>query len=325
MVIKRLLIYVLAFSFAAVAISVPAQRSDQMPAVGVLMVASGPEDGPAQGVRNGLRQLGYVEGQNIRIEFRSALGHADQLERLAQELADLRVNVLIAGTEPAVRAAQHATGDIPIVAVFSDHDPVASGLVTSLSRPGGNITGIFSRQSELVGKRLELLKEVLPTLSRVAVLSDPYSQRQLNELEQAGRALGVQLQSIELGAAYDFKAAFRAAKQKKAGAVIVLFSPVFYRERARIAALALEAGVPTMNQEESWVAAGGLISYGPTIADTFGRAAYFVDRLLKGAKPSDLPVEQAASFKLTVNLRTAKALRLTIPESILLRADEVIR
>jgi putative tryptophan/tyrosine transport system substrate-binding protein len=228
-------------------------------------------------------------------------------------------------TEPAARAVQQASGTIPIVVVLSDHDPVASGLVNSLSRPGSNITGVVTRQSELVGKRLELLKQSLPRLSRVAVFWDTYSQRQFEQLKQAARSLDVQVQSIELRTPYDFKAASRHAKQEKAGALIVLFSPVFYRERAQIAALALEARLPTMNQEASWVAAGGLISYGPTIADTFGRTAYFVDRLLKGAKPEDLPVEQASAFKLTVNLRTAKALQLTIPDSIVQRDDEVIR
>ena len=325
MVTKRSLILAGALTVAASPAAVWAQQSDQVPVVGILMVTAGPNEGPSQGLRKGLRQLGYVEGENIRIEYRSAQGQADRLARLAQELAALKVNVIVAGTEPAARAIQQATGTIPIVAVLSDHDPVASGLVNSLSRPGGNITGVFTLQSELVGKRLELLKEVLPKLSRVAVFWDIYSQRQFDELQQAARSLGVQIQSIALRDPYDFKAAFRVAKQKKVGALIVLFSPVFYRERAQIAALALEAGLPTMNQEESWVTAGGLISYGPTIADTFGRAAYFVDWLLKGAKPSDLPVEQATGFKLTVNLRTAKALRLSIPESILLRADEVIR
>jgi ABC-type uncharacterized transport system substrate-binding protein len=321
----RSLCLAIAVSFAAWTMDVWAQQPDQVPVVGVLMVTAGPRDGPGQALRDGLRQLGYVEGQNIKIEFRSAQGQADRLVRLAQELVELKVNVIVAGTQPAARAAQHATSTVPIVAVLSDHDPVASGLVNSLSRPGSNITGVFARQSELVGKRLELLREVLPRLSRVAVFWDSYGQRQFDELQQAGRSLGVHIQSIELRDPYDFKAAFRVAKLKGADALIVLFSPVFYRERAQIAALALKAGLPTMSQEESWVVAGGFMSYGPTIASTHGRAAYFVDRLLKGAKPGDLPIEQATGFKLTVNLRTAKALRLTVPKSIVLRADEMIR
>lgn len=322
---RRLILLALALNLAATATAAWAQQPNQIPVVGVLMVTAGPNDGPAQALRKGLRNLGYIEGQNIRIEFRSAQGQADRLLRLAQELAELKANVIVTGTEPAARAARQAAGTTPIVAVFSDHDPVASGLVSSLSRPGGNITGVFSLQTELVGKRLELLKEALPKASRVAVFWDSFSQRQFDALQQAARSLGVQLQSVELRAPYDFKEAFGVARQNKAGAVVVLFSPVFYRERARIAARALEAGLPTMNQEESWVVAGGLLSYGPTIADYYGRAAYFVDRLLKGAKPSDLPVEQATTFKLTVNLKTAKALGITVPQSILLRADEVIR
>jgi len=322
---KRPTLLVIALALAAAAAAVWAQQSHPVPVVGVLMVAAGPADGPARGLRKGLGQLGYVDGENIRIEYRFAGGHANRLTPLARELVELKVDVIVTGTEPAVRVLENATSTIPIVAVLSDHDPVASGLVDSLSRPGRNVTGVVSRQSELVGKRLELLKEALPKLSRVAVLWDSFSQRQFDELQQVARSLGIELQSIQLRNPYDFKAAFRSAKQREAGAVVVLFSPVFYRERAQIATLALEAGLPTMNQEESWVTAGGFISYGPTIADTFGRAVYFVDRLLKGAKAADLPVEQATGFKLTVNLKTAKALRLSVPESIVLRADDIIR
>jgi len=325
MIDKRPTLLVIALALAAAAAAVWAQQSNQIPVIGMLMVTAGPTDGPARGFKKGLGQLGYVDGENIRIEYRSAEGRPERLATLARELVDLKVDVIVTGTEPAARALQQSTANIPIVAVLSDHDPVASGLVDSLSRPGRNLTGVVSRQSELVGKRLELLKEALPKLSRVAVLWDSFSQRQFDELQQVARSLGIQLQIIQLLNPYDIKAAFRSAKQREAGAVVVLFSPVFYRERAQIATLALDAGLPTMNQEESWVTAGGFISYGATIADTFGRAAYFVDRLLKGAKAADLPVEQATGFKLTVNLKTAKALRLSVPESIVLRADDVIR
>jgi putative ABC transport system substrate-binding protein len=324
-VIRRLLLLIFTLSLTVAGTHATAQQPNKIPVVGFLMMAAGPEDGPVQGLRRGLRDLGYIEGQNIRIEFRSAEGKADRVARLAQELADLKADVIVTGAEPLVRAAEHAAPNTPIVVVLNDHDPVASGLVTSLCRPAGNITGVFGLQSELVGKRLELLRETLPKVSRVAVFWDSYSQRQFDALRQAARSLGVQLQSIDLQNAYDFNAAFEIARKKRAGAIVVLFSPVFYRERARIAALALKAGLPTMNQEESWAIAGGLLSYGPTIDLTFSRAAYFVDRLLRGAKPSDLPVEQATTFKLTVNLKTAKALGITIPQAILLRADEVIR
>ena len=256
--------------------------------------------------------------------FRELFGQC-RLPGLAEELVRLKVDAIVAGTEASVRAAKKATGTIPIVMVMYDYDPVASGLIDSISRPGGNITGIFPRHSDLVGKRLELLKEAVPRLSRVAVFWDAYSRRQLDELEPAARSLGVQLQLIELRAPYDFEMAFKAVKQKKAGAVMFLFSPVFYVQRARIAALALKNGLPTVFQNHEYVEDGGLLSYGPSRVDTFGRAPYFIDRLLKGAKPADLPIEQPTKFKLVVNLKTAKALGIKVPESILLRADEVIR
>ncbi len=213
---------------------------------------------------------------------------------------------------------------------------MATGLVESFSRPGGNLTGVFGRQSELAGKRIELLRELLPRMSRVAVLWDgssgegsrgEVSRIQREELEPAARSAGLDLQLIEVRAPYNFQAAFKAAKTKKAGAVMVLFSPVFYSSpwRTRLAQAALAERLPTIFQDPDNVEAGGLISYGIDVADTWGRAAYFVDRVLKGTKPQDLPVEQVSNFKLVINLKTAKALGLTIPESILLRADEVIR
>jgi len=215
MALKRSRLLAIAICFGAAAADVWAQQLGQIPVVGVLMVTAGPLDGPAQALRKGLGQLGYVESQNIRIEYRSAGGQADRLGPLARELAGMKVNVIVTGTEPATRAAQHATDTIPIVAVLSDHDPVASGLVNSLSRPGSNITGVFTRQSELVGKRLELLKEALPKLSRAAVFWDTYSERQFHELEQPGSSLGVQIQGIELRAPYDFKAALQIARKRR--------------------------------------------------------------------------------------------------------------
>ncbi len=209
--------------------------------------------------------------------------------------------------------------------VLYDYDPVAAELIDSFSRPGGNITGLFTRQSELVGKRLELLKQALPGVSRVAVFWDSFGRRQLEELEPAARSLGIQLQLVELRAPYDFEVAFKAAKQKGAGAVTLLFSPLFYAQRAQIGALAVKYRLPMVISQPDYVEPGGLLSYGPRWADTWGRAAYFIDRLLKGTKPSDLPVERTTNFKLVVNLRTAKALGITIPESMLLRADEVIQ
>ena len=327
---------ILALAFATMATAAPAQQPDKVPAIGVLMLAAGPHDTVVEAFRRGLGELGYVEGRNIRIEHRSALGKVELLPQLAQELVRLPVDVIVVGAIAPMRAAREASSTIPIVMAFYDYDPVAAGLIGSFSRPGGNLTGVFGRQSELVGKRIELLRELLPRMSRVAVLWDgssgeasraEVSRMQREELEPAARSAGLNLQLIEVRAPYDFQAAFKAARTKKAGAVLVLFSPVFYSSpwRTRLAQAALAARLPTIFQDSDNVEAGGLISYGSDLADTWGRAAYFVDRVLKGAKLHDLPVEQVSKFKLVVNLKTAKALGLTIPESILLRADELIR
>ena len=209
--------------------------------------------------------------------------------------------------------------------VAFDYDPVAAGLVDSLSRPGGNVTGVFPRTSDLVGKNLELLKELLPGLSHVAVLYDAFGIRQLEALKPAARALGVQLHLVEVLPPYDYNAAFKDLRKKKADALMALGSPHYYVAREQIAKLALQYKLPTMSQGDTLVRAGGLISYGPDQLATFGRTAYFVDRVLKGASPAGLPIEQPTQYFLVVNLKTAKALGITIPQSILLRADEVIR
>ena len=289
------------------------------------MVMAGPDDPVVPAIREGLRQFGYIDGTNIRIERRDAQNQLHRLPQLASELINLGADVIVVGSEPAARAVRKVSSTIPIVIVAFDHDPVASGLIDSFSHPSGNVTGIFARQSELVGKRLELLKEALPRASRVAVFWDSLSARQLEKLEPAARALRLDLERIELRGSYDYAAAFKDAKKKKADAVMLLFSPKFAQERFRIASLAVESQIPTIHQEELLVKAGGLMSYGPSVTEMFIRTAYYIDRLLKGAKVGDLPVEQASTFKLVVNLKTAKALRLTIPQSILLRADEVIR
>jgi len=322
---KRSVFRAVALSLVVLAFTVSAQQPAKVPIVGVLMVMAAPDDPVVPAIREGLRQLGYVDGTNIRIERRAAQNQFDRRPQLAAELIALGADIIVVGGEPPARAARQASSTVPIVIVSFDHDPVASGLIDSFNRPGGNVTGIFARTSELVGKRLELLKEVLPKASRVAVFWDVLSARQLQELEPAARALGIQLERIELRGTYDFAAAFKTAKRKKVDAVILLFSPMFTQQRVRIASLALESKLPTIYQEEAPVSAGGLMSYGPSINDMFPRAAYYIDRLLKGAKASDLPMEQASTFKLVVNLKTAEALGLTIPQSILLRADKVIR
>jgi putative ABC transport system substrate-binding protein len=319
--------FILAVALGLLAASRPAiaQRPARIPVIGVLMAAAGPRDSVVEAFRQGLREQGYVEGRNIAIEFRGARGRPERLPVLARELVRLNVDIIFTGPESSLRAAKQATSTIPIVMVAHDYDPVASGLIGSLARPGGNITGVSSLQSELIGKRLELLREVLPGISRVGVLWDSFGERQLRELENAARSLGVQLQPVELKAPYDFESAFKTAVRGGARALVVLFSPVFYVQRSRIAALAAKSRLPAIYQDRDFVEAGGLISYGPSYADTFGRAAYFVDRILKGAKPGDLPVEQHRKFPLAVNLKTASALGLTIPQSLLVQADQLVR
>jgi putative ABC transport system substrate-binding protein len=323
--IRGLILIGIALTLGLVPAATHAQQPSRTALVGVLVPSIGPSDALIDAMRKGLRELGYVEGQNIRIEFRSAQGKLERLPGLAEELVRLKVDVIVAGADPAIRAAHRATSAIPIVMVGYVYDPVAFGLIDSYGRPGGNLTGIFARISELVGKRLQLLKEVVPHLSHVAVFLDAFGQRELEEVEPAARSLGLQVTIVRLQAPYDFQSAFKTAKKKKAGAVVLLFSSEFYVARARIAASALEVRLATAAGSSQYTEAGGLLSYGPEGLEAYHRVAYFVDRLLKGAKPSDLPVEQSAAFRLVVNLKTAEALGLTIPESILLRADEVIQ
>jgi putative ABC transport system substrate-binding protein len=296
-----------------------------VPVVGFLTVTAGPSDPVSTSFRDGLRQFGYIDGENIKIEHRNAEGRVDQLPRLAEELVRLPVDVIAVGAEPALSIVTRATTTIPIVIVSVDHDPVVTGLVQSLRRPGGNVTGIFAQQSELTIKRLELLRDTIPGIVRVAVFLDPMNRRDVSDIEAAARSLGLAVRPIEVGAPYDFDSAFRAAKKDKAGAVLVLFSPNFYIQRARLAKAALKARCATMLSGEQQVEAGGLMSYSATVADYWGRAAYFVDRVLKGAKPSELPIEQVYQYRLAINLQTAKALGITFPESILVRADEVVK
>jgi putative ABC transport system substrate-binding protein len=322
---RRLLAFTLTLILGFASAAIWAQQPSRTVLLGMLALSIAPNDLLMDAMRDGLRQLGYVEGQNIRIEFRSAQGKPERLPGLAEELVRLKVDMIVAGTEPAIRAARRATSTIPIVMVGYVYDPVASGLIDSYGRPGGNLTGVFTRISELVGKRLQVLKETVPHLSRVAVFWDSFGRRELDEVEPAARSLGLQVVLVVLRAPYDFQTAFKTAKQKKAGAVVLLFSPEFYVARARIAALAIENRLPVAASTSQYTEAGELLSYGPDNVEAYHRVAYFVDRLLKGAKPSDLPVEQSATFKLVVNLKTAEALGLTIPQSILLRADEVIR
>jgi putative tryptophan/tyrosine transport system substrate-binding protein len=279
----------------------------------------------------GLRDLGYVEGRNVVIEYRNAEGKPERLPALAAELVALKVDVIFAGggTLPAL-AAKHATRTLPIV--FADAaDPVTSGLVTSLARPGGNVTGLYALAAELVSKRLELLKQAVPGVSRVAVLWQPgalperTTMDMRKDAEVAARALGVQLQFLEVRGPADFDRAFSDMTKARAGALTVLPGTIFLSERKRLVGLAARNRLPAVYLARESVDAGGLMSYAPNIADLFRRAATYVDKILKGAKPADLPVEQPTKFELVINLKTAKALGLTIPPSLLQRADEVLQ
>ena len=282
------------------------------------------------GFLNGLRDSGYVEGKNVILEYRYAEGSQERFPDLAAELVRLQVDVIVAGGTAAIRAAQHATRTIPIVMAAAGDDPVRQGFVASLAHPGGNITGLSFLGEELPGKRLELLKETVPQSTRIAVLVNPaypaYATT-MHNLTGAARALGLQLHVVEVRSADELDTAFAAMTRAGADAVIVIEDAVLLNSgRGRVVAdLAATHRLPVMYGWKDWVVAGCLMSYGPSPLDTYRRAATYVDKLLKGANPAELPVEQATTFELVINLKTAKALGLTIPPRLLFQADEVIR
>jgi len=279
-----------------------------------------------QAFRQGLRDLGWVEGKNISIEYRYAEGRRGSLPDLAADLVRLKVDVIVASAPPAALAAQRATTTIPIVMTDAD-DPVAAGLVDSLARPGGNVTGLSQMSPQLGGKRLELLKEIVPKLSRVAVLWNPVGARSRiywNEIQLPARQLGIQLHSLEVQSPDDFDKAFEDAIKARAGALFILPAPVIVTNLNRIAGLAAKNRLPSITQSSRFANAGGLVTYGPDLADMYRRAATYVDKILKGAKPGELPVEQPTKFELVINMKTAKALGITIPQTVLFRADRVI-
>jgi putative ABC transport system substrate-binding protein len=327
-VIERRAFIAGALGFLTAPFAAEAQQTRKIPRVGVLGGQS-PTDSPAPPIlalRQGLRELGYVEGQNIAIEWRWAHGKLERFPDLAAELVKLEVDIIVAATVPGVQAAQKATRTIPIVMGFVS-DPVAFGLVASLARPGGNTTGLGVPTPEISGKRLQLLREVAPTVGRVAVLSDPSQPGILVDLkgtEVAARALSVQLQVAEARSTGELDRAFAAIARERVAGIVVLPSTVLYASRVRIAQLAAKHRLPTSGWAREFPEAGCLMSYGANQPDVARRAAYFVDKILKGAKPADLPVEQPTKFELVINLKTAKALGLTIPQSLLARADEVI-
>jgi ABC-type uncharacterized transport system substrate-binding protein len=314
----------------AVTIVVPlaadAQPSPKVPRIGFLAPLSLAGDPRLPAFLQGLRELGYEEGRNITIEYRFAEGRPERLPGLAADLVRMKVDVIVTGQPPAAMAAKAATGTIPIVFTVAG-DPVAEGFVSSLARPGGNMTGLASIAPALMGKQLELLREVVPGISRVAVLANPINHGhppQLRQTEDAARALRLQLQILNAGSTAEIEAAFAAMRSHRASGLLVLRDPLFVAQRDRIAALAIESRLPAVHGVREEAAAGGLVAYGASNSEMLRRAATFVDRILKGATPADLPVEQPTTFELVINLKTARALGVTIPPSLLLRADQVI-
>ena len=277
--------------------------------------------------RQGLRELGYVEEKSIVIEYRYGEGQQDRLPALASDLVRIRMDVIVTGGPLSTRAAKEATTKIPIVMAF-DSDPVGNGFVASLARPGGNITGLSTHYPEISGKQLELLKEIVPKLSRVAVLgnlNEPGNAQALKETQRAASAFGVQLQYLDVRGPGDIEKAFQAARKGHVDAALLLTGAVFFSHRPRVAELAIKSRMPAVYQAGEYVDAGGLMFYGASINDLFRRAATYVDKILKGRKPADLPVEQPTKFELIINLKAAKQIGLTIPPNVLARADKVVR
>jgi putative ABC transport system substrate-binding protein len=312
-----------------VALSLPAEaQQTKVPRIGYLTAGSHSSVSVrVEAFREGLRELGYVEGKNTTIEWRYAEGKLDRLPTFTAEMVDRNVDVIVSGGPQTTRLAKKATATIPIVMAF-DNDPVGNGFVASLARPGGNITGLATLAPELGGKQIELLKEIIPKLARVAVLgnsNEPANPKALREIELAARGYGLQLQYSDVLGPEDIETAFRAASKGRAEAVLVQGSPVAISHRAQIADLSVKNRLPVIHYATEFVQDGGLMTYGPSITDLFRRSATYVDKILKGAKPADLPVEQPTKFELVINLKTAKQIGLTIPANVLARADRVIK
>jgi putative ABC transport system substrate-binding protein len=326
---KEFICLVLGAMLLALGLPAQAQQPKKIAKIGYL----GPNT-PAVGAdlleafRQGLRELGYVEGKTFVLEARWGEGRFERLPELARELVGLKVDVIVTTTDVAIAAVKRETQTIPIVMAFST-DPVATGFVASLARPGGNVTGLSGMTPELSGKRLELLREVVPGLSRVALIWNPDIRGAVldyNQMEGAARSLRVQLQSVEVPRAEDFDRAFSAITKERAQALIMpAADPVAFANRGQIASFALKNRLPSMYGAKDYVDAGGLMSYGPSLSDMRRRAATYVDKILKGAKPADLPVEQPTKFELVINLKTAQQIGVTIPPNVLARADQVIK
>jgi putative ABC transport system substrate-binding protein len=314
----------------ALPLAARAQQSARIPRIGYVSgTGSAADQGPyVEALREGLRELGQIEGRNFSIEYRGAEGKLDRVPSIVDELVRLKVDVIVAPFPAAIRAAKQATKTIPVVMV-TGLDPVANGIVDSLARPGGNITGVATLTQDLNAKRLELLKEVVPRLSRIAVLwtpNDPGPTINFKEYEVATRALKMQLQSLEVRLENpDVDEAFQAAVSARADALITITNAALFLQRKRIADLATKNRLPTMFPGSAWVESGGLMSYSTNDLEAFRRAATYIDKILKGARPADLPVEQLAKFEFAINLKTAKEIGVTIPQSLLLRADKVVQ
>jgi putative ABC transport system substrate-binding protein len=315
-------------SILAAPLAADAQQAGKVPRIGYLGVTS-PSDRPPllDAFRQGLRELGWVEGQNIVIDYRFAEGSLDRLPGLAAELIGLKVDLIVSVGTQGVTAARNATGTIPIV-MIGVRDPLGIGLIASLARPGVNVTGVSGSPGlEIVAKQLELLKETVPKIRRVAILSNPanaYHQLAIREVSVAARSLGVRLQLLEARGPNEFDGAFAAMARERVEALLVVSDSIFNAHRARLADLAARSRLPAAYGIRESVEAGGLMSYGPSFLDFYRRSATYVDKILKGAKPADLPVEQPTTFELVMNLKTAKGLGLTIPQSLLRQADQII-
>ena len=300
-----------------------ARAQGKIARIGMLSTAN-PRSAPfIQAFEQRLRELGYIDDQNIKIEFRNSEGEVDRLPALASELVGLNLDLIVTATDPATRAVKAATTRIPILMVAINYDPIALGYIDSIARPGANVTGLFFQHLDLLAKRFGLFKEMLPAVRRVAVLSDSFTADQLKQVQASNQSIGFELRPIELEN-YDFENAFRVATQSRAEAFFVLESAPIFRGRATIARLALESRLPTSFAFRDYVEAGGLVAYGVDISTMYRRAAEYADRILHGAKPADLPVEQSTRFNLVINLKTAKAIGVDIPPTLLARADEVI-
>jgi putative ABC transport system substrate-binding protein len=314
------------FALLVCAVAAQAQQSTKVPRIGYLAASIISAESRAA-INQGLRKLGYIEGQNITIEYRYAEGKFERLPVLAAELVRLNVDVIVTGGSTATRAAKEATSTVPIV-MTQDNDPVASGFVASLARPGGNVTGLSTLRPEISGKRLELLKEIVPGLSRVGVLGasdNPGNAQALKEVELAAGVLKVQLQYLDIRSPKDIEPAFQEARKGRADGVLELGGPLLNVHRTALVNLAAKSRLPTMWVRRRFVEAGGLVYYGVDTADLNRRAAEYVDKILKGVKPADLPVEQPTKFEFVINLKTAKQIGLTIPPNVLARADRVIK